>query len=82
MPINLPGSDLPVAVMIAGASPRLPLDDVYRGFYDLLAAAIAAALASAQAYEEERRRAEALAAIDRAKTAFFSNVSRTSSARR
>ena len=33
------------------------------------------ALANARAYEEERRRAEALAELDRAKTAFFSNVS-------
>ena len=33
------------------------------------------ALASARAYEQERQRAEALAEIDRAKTAFFSNVS-------
>jgi signal transduction histidine kinase len=32
-------------------------------------------MASAQAYEQERKRAEALAEIDRAKTAFFSNVS-------
>jgi DNA-binding NtrC family response regulator len=32
-------------------------------------------LASARAHEQERRRAEALAEIDRAKTAFFSNVS-------
>src|SRR5213076_1357222 len=31
--------------------------------------------ANARAYEEERKRAEALAEIDRAKTAFFSNVS-------
>ena len=30
---------------------------------------------NARAYEEERRRAEALAELDRAKTAFFSNVS-------
>src|SRR6202012_4966594 len=30
---------------------------------------------NAQAYEEERRRAEALAELDRARTAFFSNVS-------
>ena len=36
---------------------------------------LAAALANAQAYEEERRRAEALAELDHAKTAFFSNVS-------
>ncbi|MGB8831977.1 MAG: ATP-binding protein, partial [Candidatus Sulfotelmatobacter sp.] len=32
-------------------------------------------LANARAYEEERKRAAALAEIDRAKTAFFSNVS-------
>ena len=36
---------------------------------------VATALANALAYEEERERAEALAEIDRAKTAFFSNVS-------
>ena len=40
-----------------------------------LAGQIASALANAHAYEEERSRAEALAEIDRAKTAFFSNVS-------
>ena len=33
------------------------------------------AIADAQAYEAERRRAEALAELDRAKTAFFTNVS-------
>ncbi len=74
-PVCMPGSDLPAAVMIAGASPRLPMNDVYRGFFDLVAAAVAAGFANARAYEEECRRAEALAAIDRAKTAFFSNVS-------
>ena len=45
------------------------------GFLGLVAGQIAAAIANAQAYEEERRRAEALAELDRAKTAFFSNVS-------
>ena len=47
----------------------------YTGFVDLVAAQIASGLASARAYEAERQRAEALAEIDRAKTAFFSNVS-------
>ncbi len=42
---------------------------------DLLAGQIAASLDNARAYEDERRRAEALAEIDRAKTVFFSNVS-------
>jgi signal transduction histidine kinase len=61
--------------LIAGASPRLKLDDHYRGFFDLAAAQIATAIANARSYEEERKRAEALAEIDRAKTLFFSNIS-------
>src|SRR5262249_17801162 len=64
-----------VGFLVAGVSPRLQLDEQYRGFLDLVAAQVSAGLASARAYEEERRRAEALAAIDRAKTLFFSNVS-------
>ena len=62
-------------ILVAGVSARLRLDQRYRGFYELIAGQIAAAIANAGAYAEERKRAEALAAIDRAKTAFFSNVS-------
>ena len=36
---------------------------------------IGSAIGKARAYEEERKRAEALAELDRAKTLFFSNVS-------
>jgi len=61
--------------LVAGVSPRLKFDDQYRGFFDLAATQIATAITNARAYEEERKRAEALAEIDRAKTAFFSNVS-------
>jgi signal transduction histidine kinase len=61
--------------LLAGVSPRLRFDEQYRSFFDLLASQIATAIATARAYEEERRRAEALAEIDRAKTLFFSNVS-------
>src|SRR6202034_4175966 len=69
------GSSMSTAVLIAGLSPRRPLDDGYRGFLDLIVRQFAAAIADAQTYEAERARAEALAEIDRAKTAFFSNVS-------
>src|SRR3984957_569104 len=62
-------------VLVAGVSPRLKLDGLYRSFYELIAGQIATAVANARAYEEESRRAEALAELDRAKTAFFSNVS-------
>lgn len=61
--------------MIVGISSRLAYDDKYRNFLELMSTQIASMLANARAYEEERKRAEALAEIDRAKTVFFSNVS-------
>src|SRR5439155_8225750 len=69
------GCARPMAILVVGVSSRLPLNETYRAFYDLVAATVTSAVANARAYEEERRRAEALAEIDRAKTAFFSNVS-------
>jgi signal transduction histidine kinase/DNA-binding response OmpR family regulator len=62
-------------VLVVGLNPYRLFDDAYRGFLGLAAGQIAAAVANADAYEEERRRVEALAELDRAKTAFFSNVS-------
>jgi PAS domain S-box-containing protein len=75
LPIIPPGQERPTCVMVAGVSTRLPLNESYRAFYDLLAAAVTTVIANAIAYEAERQRAEALAAIDRAKIAFFSNIS-------
>jgi anti-anti-sigma factor len=63
------------AVLVAGLSPRLVLDDRYREFLDLVVARIAASLAEARTREGERQRIEMLAELDRAKTDFFSNVS-------
>jgi hypothetical protein len=62
-------------LLVGGVSARLKFDEQYRSFYELAGSQIATSIAKARAYEEERRRAEALAEIDRAKTAFFSNVS-------
>jgi len=75
LPILVPGTAAPATIAVAGVSPRLPLNDEYRGYYELLAAALTAAAATVGAREQDRRRAEALAEIDRAKTTFFSNVS-------
>src|SRR5215467_14756980 len=61
--------------LVAGLSSRLQFDEGYQNFLELATTQIATAIANAQVYEEERKRAEALAEIDRAKTAFFSNVS-------
>ena len=62
-------------LLVAGVSVRLAFDAQYRAFFELLSAQIGTSIAKARAYEEERQRAEALAELDRAKTAFFSNVS-------
>lgn len=65
----------PLGVLLVGLSPSRGLDEAYRSFYQLLAQQVSVALRNAQAYEEERRRAEALAELDRVKTSFFTNVS-------
>ena len=62
-------------VLIAGLNPFRLSDGKYASFLELAAGQIASAVNNANAYEEERRRAEALAEVDRAKTTFFSNVS-------
>jgi signal transduction histidine kinase/DNA-binding response OmpR family regulator len=65
----------PAGFLVAGLGARLARDEFRRGFLELVAAQIATAIVNAGAYESERRRAEALAELDRAKTAFFSNIS-------
>ena len=75
LPITSQGQDKPAGVIVAALNPYRPLDVSYAGFMDLVAGQIAASIANARAYSAEKKRAEALAEIDRAKTAFFSNVS-------
>ncbi len=75
LPIAPSGKTGRSGVLVAGLNPYRLFDDSYQGFLSLVAGQIAAAVANAHAYEEERRRAEALAELDRAKTTFFSNVS-------
>ncbi|MEO6887425.1 MAG: ATP-binding protein [Ktedonobacteraceae bacterium] len=75
LPIIRTGEDQPYGFLVAGISPRRRLDDDYRGFLTLVAGQVATAVASARALQDAQERAEALAELDRAKTAFFSNVS-------
>ena len=75
LPLAGAGQAGTVGLLVVGLNPFRAFDDDYRGFLELVARQIAAGIAHARAYEEERRRAEALARIDQTKTAFFSNVS-------
>jgi PAS domain S-box-containing protein len=63
------------ALLVTGMSTRLPLNQDYIGFHELLGTTVSHVAASALARETERQRAEALASIDRAKSVFFSNIS-------
>jgi signal transduction histidine kinase len=69
------GQDRPAGFLVAGLNPFRPYDERYRGFVEVLANQIGSGLGNARAYEAERRRAEALAELDRAKTEFFTGIS-------
>ncbi|MET0342178.1 MAG: ATP-binding protein [Polyangiales bacterium] len=75
VPITAPGEQGTRALLIAGLSPYRKFDPTYRGLFELTASQLVSSFAAAEAYEQARRRAEALTELDRVKTAFFSNVS-------
>jgi signal transduction histidine kinase len=75
LPLGSPDQPQIYGFAIVGVSPHRVLDEGYRSFFELAAAQVVTAIRNAKAFEDERRRAAALAEIDRAKTAFFSNVS-------
>ena len=75
VPIRSNIAGRPAGALVVGVSAYIRIDVKYWSFLELVGSQVATAVANARAYDEERRRAEALAEIDRAKTAFFSNVS-------
>ena len=75
LPIARPGQGRPAGVLVIGLSPRLASDGDYRSFLELLAGQTGTAVSNARAIQETQERAAALAELDKAKTAFFSNVS-------
>jgi len=75
LPLKAPEQNQVTGFLVVGVNPHRVLDEAYRDFFHLVAGHVATAVANARAYEEERKRAEALAELDRAKTLFFSNIS-------
>ncbi len=75
LPLSRGGQSIPYAVLVAGISPHRAFDDRYQRFFRATADQVMTVIANARTYESEKKRAEALADIDRAKTTFFSNVS-------
>ncbi|HEV2483576.1 MAG TPA: ATP-binding protein [Puia sp.] len=75
IPITLPGHQTPSAVLVVALNPFRQPDGSYSSFIRLVTDQLAQALANATVIESERKRAEAIAALDKAKTLFFSNIS-------
>jgi GAF domain-containing protein len=65
----------PYGLLVAALNRYRPFDEGYRGWVELVAGHLAAAIGSARSYRAQQRRAEELAELDRAKTTFFSNIS-------
>ncbi|MHA4895722.1 ATP-binding protein [Pedobacter sp. PWIIR3] len=75
LPLKISGQEQLFGYIVAGVSSRRALDNDYLNFYEQLSATYHTAVSNIYAYEQEQKRAEALAEIDRSKTTFFSNVS-------
>ncbi len=75
LPIVQPAHDRPYGFFVAALNRYCDLDADYRSFVELIAQHLSAGLAASRTYDAERRRAAQLEELDRAKTAFFSNVS-------
>lgn len=75
LPVAQPGSLLPTGLLVAGVSPRRALSESYLSFFTLVAGQIAIAISNTRALEQERKRAAALAELDRAKSQFLANMS-------
>lgn len=74
-PIAIAGHELPYGFLVVGVSSGRALDQEYQNFFALFANTISTAFSNVDAYQQQQKRAQQLAEIDQAKTAFFSNVS-------
>jgi PAS domain S-box-containing protein len=75
LPVGQTAANLPYGFLVVGLNPYRLLDEKYASFFNLIADQVGASISDINILLEQRRRTEALAEIDRAKTIFFSNIS-------
>lgn len=75
VPVPSTRAGVPYGFLVLGISPRRRIDADYTTLFQRAAGHLSTALGNIERYEEERRRSEELAELDRAKTVFFSNAS-------
>jgi hypothetical protein len=71
VPIRSNVAGRPAGALVVGISACIRLDQLYMSFLSLVGSQISTAVANARAYEEERRRSEALTEADRQKNEFL-----------
>ncbi|HEX9979094.1 MAG TPA: PAS domain S-box protein [Flavobacterium sp.] len=75
VPIRISNSQLPCAVLSLGLNPYRKFDDSYQQFVRSIADQLTLEINNIHALQQERKRAEALTEVDKAKTLFFNNIS-------
>ncbi|SFD58384.1 ATP-binding protein [Paracidovorax konjaci] len=75
LPLRVGTADRPDGTLVLGLGLHRPFDAAYEDFIHLVQQQVERAIGEARSYEMERHRAETLMELDRAKTAFFSNLS-------
>lgn len=75
IPIISEDDDAETAVLILGINTRRPYNEIYLNWIDVMRMTLGSALHAVLGREAETRRADQLARLDAAKTAFFSNAS-------
>lgn len=75
IPLSLANDMLPAAILMIGLNPFRKYDSAYQQFIQLFIDQLSLEINNMHALEVERKRAEALAEIDKAKTVFFNNIS-------
>ncbi|MGF6275583.1 PAS domain S-box-containing protein [Massilia sp. UYP11] len=75
VPVPSTRRDAPFGFLVVALSPRRRMNRAYGTLFERVAGHLATAVTNIEAYAAEKRRAEQLAEIDRAKTVFFSNAS-------
>jgi len=75
IPIVSEDDNADTAVLILGINTRRPYNEIYSNWIDVMRMTLGSALHAVLGREAETRRADQLAQLDAAKTAFFSNAS-------
>ena len=75
LPVVLLGTRKPMGVLVIGVNPYWRPDEAYTAFTAMAARQLGVMITDAVSYQNERKRQQALAELDRARTEFFENIS-------